>query len=395
MPTASSQNVASTVDPPLVTPPSSAASAVATAPPVAVQAVEVASASAASSSALSQAQPATEIPVPGKRRRTGKSKLSQAWGPNDLEEDGSPSASASGLAEALNKSYEPASVILPEEPQTVSARDRQSRKGKWCPSCEKNESHPLPQCPIVLAGPKSIQKRLTTLKMTSGDPELIKELSQVLEQIEERRRSSNTNPKLSEPSSNRSAKAIPIPSPVRRSTLSHRSVSSPRLPAGSEISEVAVESRDEGSSNESSSSDDEDEPVPPTQSSTIIPDPTALEALLWGPPKPRESVLSQILSSSESESGDSEDEEVQKEEEVDLDEEVKNDKAFRRMSRKFERAVSSSDEELQPEVEQEPDGIDADEAEETKRSESVPVVMEVDPNDSIDTAVRPIYYANW
>ena len=141
-----------------------------------------------------------------------------------------------------------------------------------------------------------------------------------------------------------------------------RSVMAPTMPAGSTISEVTVETPDEGSSNDSSSSDEDEEAndkegdekgsrkrdllVPSIMSSQDMAstmDPSQyeeqLEAIMRGPARtgPRRSILDEIPSSSDTEHSDSEKEIPASEEDEDADA-----RAFRRFSKKSNRNRSLS-----------------------------------------------------
>ncbi|TFK94587.1 hypothetical protein K466DRAFT_657619 [Polyporus arcularius HHB13444] len=338
--------------------------------------------------------PLLPSPVPARKRNAGKSKLSKVWGPDDLANDQQPSASAPPFAAAnsVSTASEPTS-----EPDVLAKTKRANVKkarpssAASCPVCEKAAVHPRSECPVVASGTKSLRIRISQLQKRGGDHDLIEELLILLKEMQ-RRRKTTTNARSASPvqMSTASAGDVPPSSPElplrslsttanKRPSLPHRPLSSPRLPAGSEISEVAVESKDEGSSNESSSSDDEHEaPAPSVPASSAMPDQIDFESLLWGPAKPRTSILAQIPSSSESDSDD--ESEDSKDEVVDLEEEEKNDRAFRRMSRRFERAASSSDDEREPEPE--PAALDMD----VDDIVIPPTVMDPDPNNSVEDA---------
>ncbi|TBU29564.1 hypothetical protein BD311DRAFT_787763 [Dichomitus squalens] len=350
------------------------------------------------------APPLSEAALPGKKRKSGKSKLSQAWGPNDLVEE-QESACASVATPALDStSASAASVpstfvkITAKTKAAHAQRTPRPSSAPTCPICDEPSLHPRSQCPVVEAGPMAIRKRIAQLKK-SGDYELAEELDVLYKEAQRRRKSAGGKraaniaaltlvpaanaetevPQLSPSMSLQSSST----SALSRPRLGDRSLSSPRLPAGSEISEVVVESKDEGSSNESSS-DDEDEGPVPTASSLPLLDPTNLEALLYVPVKPRVSVLAQIPSSSESSEGEESDDEPRNDKDIDMDEEDKHDRAYRRMSRKFAHAGSSSDED-----EPQPDSDQAQELDSTADTDVddhiiSPTEMDPGPNNSID-----------
>ncbi|KAI1796441.1 hypothetical protein LXA43DRAFT_1079598 [Ganoderma leucocontextum] len=367
-----------------------------------------------------QPAPVTAEPtLPTQKRKAGKSKLSQAWGPDDLvEEQGQASVSAVAPAPTSSAPVSPAAPA-PRTKQVKGKKALRPSSAPTCPICDKASLHPRSQCPIVEGGPAAIRKRIAEVKKSGRSEELIEELEVLLKEAQRRRKSAGAK-RAAEVTAPVSAPALDVqvranlPSPdvpVRatpsspdvplqsistssqsRPPLGDRSLSSPRLPAGSEISEVPVQSRDEGSSNESSSDDDEDEAAPassclPLSSSLRLPEPDNLEALLYGPVKPRTSILAQIPSSSESSSssgGEESDDEAEKDEDVDMDEDEKNDRAFRRTSRKFAHAASSSDEEEpqpDPDQVQELDAVGAD----VNEPLVPPPEMGTDPNASMDT----------
>ncbi|KAM5533338.1 hypothetical protein V8D89_013012 [Ganoderma adspersum] len=353
-----------------------------------------------------QPTPLTPDPAaPTRKRKAGKSKLSQTWGPNDLvEEQEQVSVSTVTL---VAPSAAPVSSAIPT-PETKKAKGKKVLRpssAPICPVCDEASLHPRSQCPIVEAGPVAIRKRITQIKKSRGSEDLIEELEVLLKEAQRRRKSAGTKRAAEVVTAPVSVPALEVPVSVTpsspdvplqpvstaaqlRPSLGDRSLSS-RLPAGSEISEVAVQSRDEGSSNESASDDGDDEDARAPASSFLPPPslsllhPNNLEELLYGPVNPCTSILAQIPSSSSSSEGEESDDEVEKDEDVDMDEDEKNDRAFRRVSRKFARAVSSSDEdEPQPEPDQQPD-LDGAEVD-GEGPIVLPPEMGTDPSRSMD-----------
>lgn len=336
-------------------------------------------------SAISQPHPATPPETAVRKRNVGKSKLSQAWGPHDIApgEHSSASAALSATSPHDNPAQEPPAEVTvaprsAEQNKNANGKKARPSSASICPICDEAAIHPRSQCPVVSAGPAPIRKRINQLKKAGRDEGLVEELQVLLKEVQKRRKTTaHTKPPPVEippvvippadgevPPSSPDLPLISLSAmSLRRPSTPSRSISNSRLPAGSEISEVAVESKDEGSSNESTSSDDEDDapaPAPSAPSNSAIV--TNLEALIYGPAKPRGSVLTQISSSSDSEpsdGGDSDsDDEARGEADVDFDEEEKNDRAYRRMSRRFARGPSSSDDERDPQSE--PDAADMD-----------------------------------
>ncbi|KAI0829655.1 hypothetical protein BC628DRAFT_1056313 [Trametes gibbosa] len=388
-------------------------------------------AAAASSSPVSATEPpsqsAPELVLPGRKRKTGNSKLRQAWGPEDISVEEHPSASLSIAGQGpLVPSLPPDASISRSASLEPSETPVQSVKGKGkgakarpssapaCPICEKASVHSRTTCPVVEGGPESIRNRIAQLKQSGDNEELVEELEVLLKEAQRRRKSVGGQQVHSLPgphqlSSAAASSAERTPSPVfplSAALFAARSAPLPRVPAGSEISEVVVESKDEGSSNDgstSSSSSDEDDdsddaadapaPKPPSEllpNNVSVADLSSidLESLLRGPVRPRGSILDQIPSDSSSEDGDSsaeDNDEAPQEEDVDLEEEEKHDRAYRRMSRKFARAASSSDDEPEPELELEPDMDDGAAEAEAANDDSVDplTIMDTDSNDTV------------
>ncbi|KAI0334957.1 hypothetical protein GY45DRAFT_1367001 [Cubamyces sp. BRFM 1775] len=371
-------------------------------------------------------EPEPEPILPGRKRKAGQSKLRQAWGPEDIADDDQPSASVSravaqdldtAASEPAQASSSSASVQLPSasaSPFSASAQlAKQSSKavnGKKgrpssvpsCPICDKATAHPRSECPVVQGGPESLRVRIAQLKKTGRNIDLVDELEVLLKEAQRRRKSLGDQRAGGVPapinvppgSGHTSDEATPSPVfPLSAAKFTSPTPSRPplpRVPAGSEISEVAVESKDEGSSNESESEDDSEEERNDrdnvASTSVALPDVSVtdlasvdLEALLRGPVKPRGSILNQIPSESTTEEEKESDDDARPDEDVDLSEEEKNDRAYRRLSRKLERAASSSEDEPEPEPEVEPGTADVDSAE----TFVPPTIMDADPNDTV------------
>ncbi|KAH9892834.1 hypothetical protein C8Q73DRAFT_699634 [Cubamyces lactineus] len=370
-------------------------------------------------------EPEPEPVLPGRKRKAGQSKLRQAWGPEDIAGDDQLSASVSRAvvqdldtaAEQPAQSSTPsASVQLPSpfaSPSNASARQVKQpskaingKKGRpssvpSCPICDKVSAHPRSECPVVLGGPESLRMRIVQLKKGGRNADLVDELEVLLQEAQRRRKSlgdqrtGGVPAPINVPSTSGHTSDEATPSPVfplsaaKFTSPTSSRPSLPLVPAGSEISEVAVESKDEGSSNESESGDESEEgandPDNVPSTSSALPDVSVtdlasvdLEALLRGPVKPRGSILNQIPSESATEE-ESSDDDARPGEDVDLSEEEKNDRAYRRLSRKLERAASSSEDEPEPEPEVEPGSADVDSAE----TFVPPTIMDADPNDTV------------
>ncbi|CDO69400.1 hypothetical protein BN946_scf184270.g3 [Trametes cinnabarina] len=368
------------------------------------------SASQQTSVSVNVSTPEPESVKPGRKRKAGKSKLRQAWGPEDIADSDKSFASISPPTPAPKsapqqaiESTAPSSVSakVPKPPvKAIDGKKARPSGALACPICDEASVHPRAECPVIQGGAESIRKCIAQFKKAGRDSELVEELEVHLKEAQRRRKSvPNPAPLELSPSTTR---VEPPSSPALPSNIaSPGSVPArpalPRVPAGSEISEVAVESKDEGSSNDSASdSDDEDsdaeQQIQPTASISIAPPSSMsaqdlasidLEALLRGPVKPRGSILNQIPSEDgeSSEDDEDEDEDAPPADDIDLSEEEKNDRAYRRMSRRLERdAPSSSDDEREPEAELANSDVDVD----ADPDPIVPPVnMDPDPNDTI------------
>lgn len=316
-----------------------------------------------------------------KTRKAGKSRLSAAWGPEDLGDTDAP------VQTPTNK--------LPTSKKSGGAEGTPSKTGDpipkstdiHCPICLGTPLHVRYRCPLVIKGSNAIEKRLTELRKdesTIDSSSIVHELEEMLKKMRKKEASNSKQSNVNADStsspllpSNRlddiagasSSSAVvnsttvqiqPIPSALDSRLSSWK----PVIPKGSRMSEVTVESRDEGSSNDSSSSDSDDEDdetskskapdadtvgifLPPADSSPYAN--VDLEALVRGPSTPRIS-LADVLPTS-----DSEDDEDKGEESDNVVLEEDDDLEFRRRSKKFERVVSSDDE-----VEEEPAPMDVD-----------------------------------
>ncbi|KAI0633377.1 hypothetical protein C8Q77DRAFT_1157588 [Trametes polyzona] len=377
----------------------------------------------ASASATQEAasEPTPDPVLPGRKRKAGKSKLRQTWGPEDISVDDQSSISIAPVvqepgpsadqplseepvsqqrATGQSTSEQPTSnAASSAPPESISVAPKPPKRKKMrpssapsCPICEKAALHSRSECPVVKGGVEAIRKRIAQLREAGHDEELIEELEVLLKEAQRRRKSAGDRhpggvlAPIQVPST-ASEGSTPSPVfPLSAASFAARPAPLPRVPAGSEISEVAVESKDEGSSNESSSSSSEDEgdaeeaaasAKPPSASTAPVNMSMSdlasidVEALLRGPAKPRVSILQQIPSNSTSEDeGESSEEDVRMVEDVDMEEDEKRDRAFRRLSRKLQRDASSSADEQEPEAEDE--------------KVEPPTFMDVDPNGTVD-----------
>ncbi|CCM06209.1 uncharacterized protein FIBRA_08453 [Fibroporia radiculosa] len=242
------------------------------------------------------------------REKPGKSKLSSSWVPENSVGGDEPRGSASPVVEAAAPLSTSAVVA-----EIAKSKGKKQKASRLSVNSKVVPSHPVGQAG-PLSTPSSPQPSVTNMVASAA----LTTVSQALSS--------------------------------RPETILPKIPSTPRLPAGSEISEVLVESRDEGSSSDGSTSDSEDERATPigtaSFSSTSI-NGIDVDALLRGP-VPKLSVLANLPSESSSDDEDDKDD-VDAE---DLEgEEERLDKDYRRLSQKFGRAGSSSDEAEQNGVE--------------------------------------------
>lgn len=244
--------------------------------------------------------------------------------------------------------------------RAASARAGSAR----CPVCDKAPFHLRYRCPVITAGAQSIQNRIAELKKGGSNKRLVREL-EILAKKAQMKAARMSSPAQAD---GKQAGLAPVPTSPEIPILS-------TLPAGSTISEVVVEAKDDGSSDESSSDegddehgegdedgeDDEDEdgngneaqaaPASSSSSLGIFFDGSLndvdIQAILRGPVSSK-SVLEMIASSSSSSDNDS-DEDKSEEPKLAAEEEEREERKFRRVSRRLERDAPSSDEEREPE----------------------------------------------
>ncbi|KAK7692921.1 hypothetical protein QCA50_004560 [Cerrena zonata] len=331
-----------------------------------------------------------------------------------------PAPSAPATIDVFGSSVTPAKVPAAKGSKSSNQKPTPSSskktQGDPCPVCDA-PFHLRHLCPIVKAGPDSLEKRIGELKANGADEELIKDLKTSVVRLRAKdaraeKSSESSTPSRPAPSDSShvaarqpvtaslavptasgpegsvsistsrvgsqknkpdalpplvveriiSQSVIDVPSPLS-TPLSAR----PIIPAGSVISEVTVESHGEGSSDEDESDSEDEAPLAaavklgrsagskgPKISKPL--DTTDLEAVLHGPPRSSQAILAAIVSDSE------EDKDENKyldsdEEDAEL-EEQKTDKAFRRLSKHFQKEDSPSDDDDAPLVP--PTVMDAD-----------------------------------
>lgn len=223
-------------------------------------------------------------------------------------------------------------VILTNEPPQQTP----DLNGPPCPICLEEPFHIRYCCPIVVKGPGAIRERLEELKRTNmGDQQsLIRQLEGLLHDSKGQYYVISFKPDINPMSvtSKPSLDAAPTDGAQSRNTSPPPNVSlpkTPNIPSNSYLSEVTVESRDEGSSSESS--DDMSEggviqqglPAPRRQKT---PDKQPLlsnddlEAVIRGPASKRQSILhffDRIIEDKDDEVSDSEEDEAELEEDPD------------------------------------------------------------------------------
>ncbi|OCH86347.1 hypothetical protein OBBRIDRAFT_244202 [Obba rivulosa] len=332
-----------------------------------------------------------------------KSKLRQSWIPDDLANDEAPANVSTGTLQPGALSSPDVSVDQPlsvpdvsmgKLPKVTKQKAEKSKKSgrsqeRVCPVCFSAPFHLLFRCPIVHAGADSIDARIQELKKKGEDQELIQRLDVLLTKA---RKKDDHDTGVPVPESSHEVRPSSPPAsgamisdplteqPATSASKDNLSISSPAtplIPAGSEISEVIIEGQGEGSSNESSSDDIDDEYHTPTMINTstrsVNLNDTDLEALLLGPVVPIRAADILSEGSDEEEGEEDEDEEkVEFEQELEEEEreELEKERAYRRLSRKFEEEVSSSDDERRFEDDREDDI-------------APPTFMDTDPQDQL------------
>ncbi|KIM92094.1 hypothetical protein PILCRDRAFT_111662 [Piloderma croceum F 1598] len=314
----------------------------------------------------SEAEVEAEMSLPGKRQRS-QSRLRMSWGPEDFQED---EAELSTIIEAIHAELAPAITRSPLPSSSPTARRLlgssvpfvpKLSKGKRlrksdelpCPICLQTPFHLRYRCPVIEAGPDAIEKRLNELKKedTGHRTLLIEELEHVIRNQKARANLSKSGSSSSPGSFAKSAGNL---SPmVPTSSSSGPSSRKLTVPSGSTMSEVTIENKDEGSSNESSDDDedsdhgDSDEDnvaekqtnpykLPPAFAGVASLADVDLEAIIRGPTSQSKSVLDDIPSRSIS------DDEEAAEDVLEEDEE-ENDRLYRLRSKKFEKNTSSDE----------------------------------------------------
>ncbi|KAH7920779.1 hypothetical protein BV22DRAFT_777888 [Leucogyrophana mollusca] len=223
-----------------------------------------------------------------------------------------------------------------------------------CPVCLQEPFHVRYRCPVILGGPPRIRERLDELRKAGGvkHRELIEELEDLIPGPGDQGNATAQRPSSpgGAPPSRSVSPEVPSDNEPNSTTKSSsgevlRGLSSPLhplIPDGSHISEVTVESRDEGSSSDSSDEEEgaeEDSAIAqrkqePTNTNPLSLENADLEAIMRGPTSSR-SILDDIPSS---------DDNPDEPEEGKLEEEDADDRRFRRLSRRYERDVESSEE---------------------------------------------------
>ncbi|KAI0311959.1 hypothetical protein OF83DRAFT_1177085 [Amylostereum chailletii] len=363
----------------------------------------------ASKSSSSDSSPASASAAPTKpgkkaqavaKKQSGKSKLSMTWLPEDLET--TPSAT-SGKTEPSNNSEQDNTKVGKSAKKGKEASTSRAKKPAAvktsCPACFESPYHSLEECPIVVDGEESIESCIEELEgdPSLADPNIVDQLKAFLRKVMDKDSSSVDVPptrpvdrRASQPSSGPlSSKTFTLDSAPSSSASTPVSASKLTIPLGLPISEVHVETQDEGSSNDSSDEESDEEPRKPSGPSSgkraaqgMAPppklNPSTLEddlaALLRGPERrgPRKSILDEIPLKSDS---DTEEESEPEDLALDEDEDLSLQSARRRPRRRT-REKSSSEE-----PEQSPGSAD--------RSLSPPVFMDAQPNFTTNKQTLP------
>ncbi|PSR79652.1 hypothetical protein PHLCEN_2v6953 [Hermanssonia centrifuga] len=306
------------------------------------------------------------------KERSRKSKSTKHSGPSEPTEEiaAADSAATKEIPPVIPDSGLVEFATTRTHPKTKSATKKGHKlKDGQCPVCRAVPLHLRFQCPVVKGGVRSIEAWLQESQEGSHDESLIREMRVHLEKAKRKvskadeRTPDNNNRSASQVPRTANLAALQLSSALNQSFARELSPEIPfpsahsLVPAGSEFSEVVVEDQGEGS--ESDDDTDEDLPIGAGASSgssfplPVTFDEASVEALLRGPTHSR-SVLAEIASDSSTEG------EFEVEELASVEEE-RNDRAFRRLTKRFERFVPSSDDEPEP---------DADEAE-------APVLLDV------------------
>ncbi|KAG1803103.1 hypothetical protein EV424DRAFT_1434583, partial [Suillus variegatus] len=201
-----------------------------------------------------------------------------------------------------------------------------------CHACS-GSFHPLYQCPTVLAGQEAIQNRIEELRKAGAKKYqvTIKDLESLLK-----------SPSAAVPSAKRGAADTAKPSRTTKADKESPPSWTPLVPSHSLLSEVTVESRDEGSSSE-----EEDEIVQEQEQEEHGPDPgqrsledVDLDAIMRGPGPIKLRNLIDTLESKEDESDtENEDDDIGP---LEVEDDGENERKYRRLSQRW---VNSSEEE--------------------------------------------------
>lgn len=318
-----------------------------------------------------------DVTIPSTRKRS-PSRLRQSWGPDDVDDEvevtPEPDSDSSSDSEPVTLvKVNARRPIVAQPPSDISISRGSSPAGRKmrdsdnmpCPVCLGTPFHLRYRCPVIVAGPEAIEKRLQELKLDKlqSHSGLIQELEQIIQTKKARaglaKSSAFSPPPVPLPETSKPSMST---KEVVKETVSPPSLPSrkPTIPTGSKMSEVTVEQGDEGSSNEgsdsegttsssSSSSDDEDSEdeehghTRQPKLSSAFPgirslNDVDLDALIRGPASQSKSVLDDIPSRSNS---DKEEDEVVEDDAE--DEEDEDEQQLRKLSKKA-RQVASSDE---------------------------------------------------
>ena len=307
--------------------------------------------------------------TPGKPKRSA-SKLRMSWAPEGFQGEAEPTTAPTATHVEPDPAITPAqppsstrthvtSSVLPTSEKSPRGKKRRGSNELPCPVCLGMPFHLRYRCPVIEAGPDAIEKRLEELKEedTGHHTLLIEELEQVIRNKRTRVILSKSG-SSSSPGSfvNSAGNLLPMASTSSPFVKPSDVGSSSRkltVPSGSNMSEVAVENNDEGSSNEGSDSEasaeeesDEDRlsekqsgayQLPPAFAGVSSLADVDLDAIIRGPASQSKSVLDNIPSRSISEDDDDDADNV-------LEEDDDDDWQYRLRSKKLEKNVPSDDE---------------------------------------------------
>lgn len=210
-----------------------------------------------------------EVKIPSAPKHS-PSRLRKSWGPEDVDDEveatPNPEPDSEPEPEPVTrikinarrpKLAQPPSDISISRGSSPAGRKLRGSDHMPCPVCLGTPFHLRYRCPVIVAGSEAVEERLKELKLDKSQPRsgLIQELEQIIQTKEARagfgKSAASSPPPV--PPQETSKSAIAVKEATPRPLLPSRQ---PTIPTDSRMSEVIVENRDEGSSNEGSDSAD-------------------------------------------------------------------------------------------------------------------------------------------